>query len=246
MKGIIAVCGKGGVGKTTISALLCRLVLEKEGIRGLAIDADPGGGLSQTLALPVKKSVNDLRGQIITSAGDEKGNRATLAASIDYQLWESLTEYRNLAFLSVGRPEEEGCYCQVNSLLREAIHLLAEQFDVVIIDAEAGIEQVNRRVIDYIDQLILVSDLSVKGVRVAESIREVAVRNLKINQVQLLLNRVNRSREGKNVEKIAGLSDLPVLGWLPEDETVFDFDFNEHSFLQFPDTPVMQTIRSLF
>ena len=243
MKGVVAVCGKGGVGKTTISALLCRLILERDNIRGLAIDADPGGGLSQALSLPVKKSINDLRTEIIAAARERSGDRTSLAASIDFQLLESLTEHSNLAFLSVGRPEEEGCYCQVNSFLKEAVQILAGQFDITIIDAEAGVEQVNRRVMEQIDQLLLVSDLSAKGLRVAETIRDVAAGSMHGHEVGLVLNRVKDEQEAKRASES---TSLPIWGWLPEDETVFDYDFNARSFLQFPDTRVLQAARTLF
>lgn len=238
MKGVVCICGKGGVGKTTISALLSRLVLERAGLRGLAVDADPGGGLSMALSLPVKKTVDDLRKAIIDAAKSGATDRLNVAASIDFQLLESLSEHRNLAFLAVGRPEEEGCYCQVNSFLRESIQILAGQFDFTVIDAEAGVEQVNRRVIEQIDLLLLVSDQSAKGIAVAETIAEVAARAIRGHRTGLLLNRLRSTAE---VEYIRRHTALPILGWLPEDETIREFDLAGESFLRLPaDSPTLQ------
>ncbi len=242
MRGVISICGKGGVGKTTVSALLSRLIVERGDMKGLAIDADPGGGLSLALDLPIKKTVNDLRKDIVNSSRVGALDRVSLAASIDYQMLDSLTEYNNLAFLAVGRPEEEGCYCQVNTFLREAIQVLASQFDFTLIDAEAGVEQVNRRVMEKIDLLILVSDLSAKGIRVAETIHRVASKMSNYYRTGLVLNKVRGEEE---VEQIRRYTELEVLGWLPEDDAVREFDIDGKSYLQMPETEALEAVRSL-
>ena len=126
---------------------------------------------------------------------------------------EALSEYRNLAFLAVGRPEEEGCYCQVNTFLREAIEIMAGHFDLVLIDAEAGVEQVNRRVMGQIDLLLLVSDLSAKGLRVAETIKQVADEAMQYRSAGLLINRV---RSKKELAEVQQSTHLPLLGGFPK------------------------------
>jgi len=235
----IALCGKGGVGKTTLAALFSRLILEHQQIRALVIDADPAGGLSLALALPVKKTVNDLRKEIIADAG-KAGAVRSLSAAIDYRLLESLTEHQNMAFLAVGRPEEEGCYCQVNTFLRRSIEYLSEKFDLTIIDAEAGVEQVNRRVIGSVDRLLLVSDRSQKGLRVAETVCQVASAAGQLAQSGLVLNRV-RSEEDLSLARAA--TTLPFIGWLPEDQVVSDFDSSGESFFKLPDCSSLQAAR---
>jgi CO dehydrogenase maturation factor len=242
MSEVIAICGKGGVGKTTLAALFTRLILEKQSMRTLVIDADPTGGLSLALSLPIKSTINDLRKEVVAAAKNKSGDSKSLAASVDYRLLESLTEHRNLAFLAVGRPEEEGCYCQVNAFLRRSIEYLAEQFDLTLIDAEAGIEQVNRRVISAVDRLLLVSDLSQKGLRVAETVHHVAAETGIFKSSGLIVNRVRNDEE---LAKAITNTSLPLLGSLPEDEIIYDYDSSGKSFLDLPECPSLQAARSI-
>ncbi len=238
----IAICGKGGVGKTTLAALFTRLVLEEKKIRALVIDADPTGGLSLALSLPIKRTINDLRQEIVADVKNKTSDPVSLAAAVDYRLLDSLTEHGNIAFLAVGRPEEEGCYCQVNSLLRSSIEYLSEKFDLTIIDAEAGVEQVNRRVLASIDQLLLVSDLSQKGLRVAEMILRVAAASDNFKESSLILNRVY-SEEG--LKKFLAGSNLPLAGFLPEDKIIGSFDSSGKTFLDLPDCPPLNAARKM-
>ena len=243
MKGVVAVCGKGGVGKTSLAAMLSRLALDDGTVRALAVDADPAGGLRLALGLPVKRTVNDLRKEVIAAAREKSTDSLNLAASIDYRLLEALTEHRNLAFLAVGRPEEEGCYCQVNTFLREAIESLSAHFDFTVIDAEAGVEQVNRRVMREVDTLLLVSDPTARGVKVAEAIKEVADGAMRYGRAGLVLNRV---RDEAEAARLAESTSLTLLGWLPEDETIRLFDEEGRSLLEMPaETPALSAARRL-
>ena len=168
---LIAVCGKGGVGKTSISALVIKILAEKADRRILAIDADPAVGLATALGFKGERTVNDIRNDLIGRI--EKGeseNRQALLAALDYEVFAALEERENVAFLAIGRPEKEGCYCKVNDMLRDIIESVARNFDYVVIDGEAGIEQVNRRVLSTVTHLLLVSDASAKGLKVIETI----------------------------------------------------------------------------
>ncbi len=242
MKGVVAVCGKGGVGKTTISALLARLISEEKSLRGLIIDADPAGGLSLALSLPIKKTVNDLRKEVIAATRERSSDSLNLAASIDYKLLDALTERENLAFLAVGRPEEEGCYCQLNTFLRESIEVLAGHFDLTVIDAEAGVEQVNRRVIRDIHTLLLISDPTAKGIKVAETIRKVADETMRYDRVGLLINRVESEKEALELSRN---TPLELLGWLPEDKTIGEFDREGRSLLELNGSLSLEAMRTL-
>ena len=243
MNNSIVFCGKGGVGKTTLAALLTRLIIEKKELKALVIDADPTGGLSLALSLPIKKTINDLRKEVVAAAKEKRIDTSSLAASVDYRLLESLTEYENIAFLAVGRPEEEGCYCQVNTFLRSSIEYLSDKFDLVIIDAEAGVEQVNRRVVSSVNRLFLVTDLSQRGLRVAETVHQVASTSGKYNEIGLIINRVSSEDALKII-----LQDikLPLVGHLPEDGTISSFDAAGKTFLELPACPSLRAASRLF
>lgn len=239
-KPVVAVCGKGGVGKTTVAALLARLLREDGSRRVLVVDADPAVGLGMALRIFPSRTVNDVRKEILATVREHAADQVDLAASVDYKMMEILEEEGNLAFLSVGRPEEEGCYCQLNTLLREAIESLSSHFDLTVIDAEAGVEQVNRRVMRSVSHLLLVSDVTAKGLKVAESIREVAEDAVEYRKLGLVLNRV---RDTVEAEAMAEGTSLPLLGTLPEDETVREFDAAAKNFLEIPSCPALAAAR---
>lgn len=177
---IIAFLGKGGVGKTSLAALTVRLLSETHpDARILAIDADPAIGLSTALGVEVPRTVDDIRTHFIeTIEGDKSKTKsaAELLNEAHYEMTDIVVETERFAFLAIGRPESAGCYCKVNSFLKDIIEMLAGNFDYVVIDGEAGIEQVNRRVMETVTHLLLVSDASKKGLTVIQTIRDVAKR----------------------------------------------------------------------
>ncbi|MBF0101829.1 MAG: AAA family ATPase [Desulfobacterales bacterium] len=217
---IIAVCGKGGVGKTCISALLTRLLSVDGKHKVLAIDADPAVGLSFALDMPVHKTVDDIRCEIIEKLHEQQ-DKQTLVNQLDYELLSALIEKQNLAFLAIGRPEQDGCYCQVNQLLKTIIHHLAHQFDYVIIDGEAGIEQINRRVMEMVTHLLLVADVSHKARHVALTIADVGKKIIAYQKIGLLFNRV---QSDDDIHSILQTSSVPVIGWLNEDSCLREMD----------------------
>jgi len=236
---VVAVCGKGGVGKTMVSAILCGELGRRKDRKALIIDADHAGGLEMALQLSGGKSINQVRVETIREIRKKNADHQDLARGIDYMVARALTEKGNLAFLSLGRPEEVGCYCSVNSLLREAIEQLAVRFDFTLIDAEAGIEQVNRNVMKAVDYLFLVSDTSAKAVRVAETIQKVAFENAGEAKAGLLVNRVHSKAE---LEEVKSRTALDVIGWIPEDETIRTFDGQNLSFFSLPPCPASAAV----
>ena len=153
---IIAVAGKGGVGKTSLcSAIVRELVEAFPGKRILAIDADPAVGLSTALGVHVEHTIDDIRNEVIeTSERGEYRQAIEVLNEARFRIFDTMVECDGFAFLAIGRPEAAGCYCSVNSYLKEVISMLANDFDYVVIDGEAGIEQISRRVMEQVSHLI--------------------------------------------------------------------------------------------
>lgn len=233
---ILAMCGKGGVGKTSISALMVKELARRKSGKILAIDADPAVGLATSLGITVRKTVDDIRKGLVgkLSEGGAPGGRETLEL-LDYEVFDALEEKDGFALLAIGRPEDEGCFCRVNNLLKDIIRDLSHRFDLVLIDGEAGIEQINRRVMKTVDHLVLVSDTSAKGIGVANAIARVAgdKKAVDYKNIGLVLNRVRSEAEASDIRKRTGLE---VYGWLADDEAIRDYDFRGAPLTGLPDT----------
>lgn len=213
---IIALTGKGGVGKTSLSAAIVKnLVLRYPDKKILAIDADPAVGLSSVLGVNVDKTIDDIRKEIIESVENkDTKDIAQLLGEAKYQLMEAVIEKDGYAFIAIGRPEAAGCYCKINSYLKEVIAILADKFDYVVIDGEAGIEQINRRVMEKVTHLILVTDASKKGCDVIKSIKKVADDLVMYKKVGVIANRL----PGSDIVSKMDLGDLQLLSAITADE----------------------------
>lgn len=237
---IIAVCGKGGVGKTSVSTLIVRLLLEQKNARILAIDADPAIGFSTALGVEVGRTVDDIRTELIEAVKEgQKEDKISLLSKLDYKVFEAMEEKDGFAFLAIGRPESDGCYCKVNTYLKEIIEGLAAQFDYVVIDGEAGIEQVNRRVMEKVTHLLLVSDASLKGANVIRTIHKVAGNVVEYDRAGVILNRLKGEDELDRVD----LGGLDLLGFLTEDDAIRVFDIEGSPLLGLPEGPSVHAVR---
>ena len=227
---ILAFAGKGGVGKTSLAALTVRLLtLQNPSARVLAIDADPAVGLAAALGVDVTHTVDDVRKEFIEAFEDGRKREAIeVLNEAHYEITDSVVETEKFAFLAIGRPEGAGCYCKVNAFLKDIIGALAESFDYVVIDGEAGIEQVNRRVMEKVTHLILVSDASRKGTTVIQTIKQVADQLCLYEKAGAIINRV----KSEEVQALVDTGDVEILGFLPEDDELAMLDIQGESLMK--------------
>ncbi|MGN0523948.1 MAG: AAA family ATPase [Eubacterium sp.] len=233
MSKIIAVAGKGGVGKTSISATIVRLLVEKYPDKKiLAIDADPAVGLSTALGIDVKLTIDDIRKQIVETVETGKTKAAIeLLGDARYRIFDALVETDGFAFIAVGRPESAGCYCKINSYLKEVISLISGDFDYVVIDGEAGIEQINRRVMEKVTHLLLISDASKKGTQVISTIKSVADELVMYEKIGAIINRL----PDKSVIPYIDTQGIPVLSYIENDSNLAVYDIEGRNIITLPD-----------
>jgi CO dehydrogenase maturation factor len=227
---MVAVAGKGGVGKTTCSALLLR-GLALAGVRPLlAVDADPNANLHLLLALPLPAGLGSLREELLPGPPGGAGAVALsdrIAAEVQLRVAEGVA----VDLVSMGRGEGPGCYCYVNSLLRDSLSRLEGGYRAVVVDNEAGMEHLSRRNVRRIDHLVLVGDPSPRGLAAAAAIRDLARDlSLPVGNVWLLLNRPYSGKDACRVPDPAA----PLLAELPHDPSLPAWEASGRSFLDLP------------
>jgi len=211
----IAIAGKGGVGKTTVAALLIRYLLENSRPI-LAVDADPNSNLNVLLGLQYNNTVSDIREEV----------RASTSISLsktdffNLRLQEILVEGEGVDLLVMGRPEGSGCYCAINNILREHLSILGKNYEFVIIDNEAGMEHLSRRTANSIDRLLLISDSTVVSIRSAiNAFRTAHSAGLKVKTCSILINKSRMPLEQEKVRLIQD-SGLGIEGYIPFQEEI--------------------------
>ncbi len=215
----IAVTGKGGSGKTAITAILTGLLAKEGKQKILAIDADSSVSLSYALGIAVTKTVSQIRRDIIE---DPNIRQEVESRHIREAMADIVEEGRGFDLLTMGRPEGPGCFCATNELLRYGIDSLSRQYDITLIDCEAGPEQVNRRVVNGVDFLIIVTDTSKRGMYAAIAIDEVVRREMQSTRVGLV---INKSADGDlAIVQMAAEAGMEIVGKVPDDGELSEFD----------------------
>jgi CO dehydrogenase maturation factor len=222
----VSISGKGGAGKTTLTVLLLKTLLENSKDEEiLVVDADPATNLPQALGLSINKTIGDVAEEFrkgfheLNSFGFEK--RALLEYVI---MRDCIVEANEFDFIAMGRGEGEGCYCYVNSILSSILSKLVQNYDVVLIDMEAGLEHLNRRLDRHVNTMIVVVEPSVMGFKTAERIKEI-IKEVKIDVEEIY---VVGNRFPKNVEEKlyswANSIGYKVAGILPEDPIIQEYN----------------------
>jgi CO dehydrogenase maturation factor len=242
---VIAMAGKGGTGKTTLSALVIRH-LRRKGLKPiLAVDADPSSNLVDALGLTVKKSLGTAREDFFETKGNLPPGR-TKEVYLEMKLHEILVESPGLDLLVMGRPEGPGCYCYANNILRRHLDVLIKNYPFVVMDNEAGMEHLSRRTTQGVDHLLFLSDYSLKGIRTVGKIRELIDElKLAVKEKYLVVDRAPKDMDpgfSREIQK----QGLDLMAMIPEDPMISEYEMKGKPLLDLPDeSPAVQVVAKM-
>lgn len=235
MSHTIAISGKGGTGKTTISALIIKYLIEKKHTPVLAVDADPNSNLYYYLGVEKENTIGNLREEVLKEAKSGKIPAGISKETVfELKFQRSIVENKGFDLLTMGRPEGPGCYCYANIVLRRYVDELSKNYKFVVIDNEAGMEHLSRRTTQNIEDLLIISDSTPIGVITAGRIRDLVYElELNVNNIYLVLNRINLL-SNETIKELIKKQNLNLLGTIAEDEILNEYSFSEKSILKLP------------
>ena len=244
---IIAVAGKGGVGKTTLCGLLIQYLCESGKKPVLAVDADANSNLNEVLGVDVELTLGELREEIERAGVDSRYQipaGMTKQAYLEMRLSDAVAEQDDYDLMVMGRTQGQGCYCFVNGLVQTQIQKLQSQYPYVVVDNEAGMEHISRGILPKVDTIILVSDCSRRGVQAAGRIAElVGELNFKPKTVGLIVNRAPEGELDEGTMTEINKQGLNLLGVVPHDPNVYRYDCDGKPIIQLPkDSPVRSAL----
>jgi len=231
----IAITGKGGVGKTTLAALLAH-VYAAEGRSVVAIDADPAGGLAGALGFPLElvdqlQPISEMEELIHERTGAKPGTSGgffSLTPRVDDIPERFSVTHEGVRLLKLGTIEAggSGCMCPESALLRALVtHLLLYRDEVLIMDMEAGVEHLGRATVQAVDAMLVVLEPGRRSLEVAARIRDLAG-DLGLKRLYAVANKV---RTEADRAFIAQHSAVPVVGYLSASEQVIQADMRREA-----------------
>ena len=247
---IIAVAGKGGVGKTTLTGLLIQYLCESGKKPVLAVDADANANLNEVLGVEIECTLGELREEIERAGVDSRYQipaGITKQAYLETRLADAITEEDDYDLMVMGRTQGQGCYCFVNGLVQTQIQKLQSHYPYVVVDNEAGMERISRGLIPTMEIAILVSDCSRRGVqaagRIAALMKEL---NFKPKTVGLIVNRAPEGKLDAGTMEEVEKQGLTLLGVVPQDQDVYQYDCDGKPIVRLPkDSPVRSALHDI-
>ena len=229
---VIALTGKGGVGKTSLCAAIVRLLtVKRPDSKILAIDADPAVGLLVSLGAKAPHTLDQIRKSVAEDVTGKLRDTQDILAEAKFKLMDAMEEQNGFCFLAIGRPEAAGCYCAINAYLKKVIEMVVDDFDYVVIDGEAGIEQINRRVLEKVTHLICVSDQSKKGLGIIGTIKEVADELVMYDDIGLIINRAPLPEKITESE----IGGVKIVSVIPPDDAMTENDIEGKNIFELPE-----------
>jgi CO dehydrogenase maturation factor len=223
----IAISGKGGSGKTTLAAMIIRLLVSQSQGPILAVDADPNACLAPMMGVEPATSIADIREKVVENVPTNSG--MDRVRSFEYGIQQAITEANGFDLLTIGRPEGPGCYCAANNMLRTFLDKLSPQYQYVIIDNEAGMEHLSRRTTNNVDLLCIVAEPTAIGALTTRRIFELAKQlPISVKEIGIIWNRAESNKK---------MDEIDIFGYIPNDESIFKasmqgqtiFDLEENS-----------------
>ena len=187
----VAITGKGGVGKTTVASLLVTRLIARGCAPVLAIDADPNTCLDSALGIEIEKTVGAVREEARELAGRGLSAGVSKREVLELKIAESMVETQGFDLIAMGRPEGPGCYCYANNVLREVIAQIAENYPFLVLDNEAGLENLSRRILRRVNLLIMVTDPSKRGLDTVGRLYDLAAEmDVRHERLAIVVNRL--------------------------------------------------------
>jgi len=241
----IAVAGKGGSGKTSTSSLIIRYLLKHNLTPVLAVDADPNANLGESLGLSVRQTVGKMLDDFQKDKNDIPSGMSK-EAYLEFKLNSLLLEGKGLDLLAMGQAEGQGCYCYPNTILRKFIDRLSDGYAYMVMDNEAGMEHLSRGTTQDIDELLIISNHSIKGVRTLARIKDlVAGLKLNVKHETIVVTMAPPQIDPSILEEMKSLA-LPLDAVVPLDENIVEYDLKRKSLVQLADTsPAVVAVDSL-
>jgi len=247
MSKLIAITGKGGVGKTTISALLVKNLLDAGKAPVLAIDADPNSCLDAALGVKATGTVGQAREEVRGAASSGAVTGISKNEMLQMKIEQALVESDGFDLIAMGRPEGAGCYCYANNVLKDVIAEISSNYPYVILDNEAGLENLSRRIVQKVDLLVLVSDGSNAGLNTLQRLYGLANEmGMRYDKLALVVNRLHSGVLPARMDEIKAATKADMAIGLPEDPEVAEIAESGGSYLSISsDNPVYMKLSVL-